>query len=199
MSPEMLRLISEQRGINKEFDRRKPVTVPSLFDNNAQRPPAADNGGRIIFVRQANGSLQGQYSDGAAWQLFLSGSSGLTSVTITDEVTVLIEDPSSSEDITIWNAGDAKTVTGVQGVLQGGTVASCTVDIKHANDRSAAGTSVLTAATAITSTTTGTVAALSGTPANLVIAADDWTWIETSAGGGTGTLAVTIKYSRTYP
>jgi len=72
MTPDMLRLINEQRGINKDLDRRKPITSPSVFNNDSARPPASKNPRRIIFVRQADGSFRGQYSDGANWQTFLA-------------------------------------------------------------------------------------------------------------------------------
>ncbi len=115
-----------------------------------------------------------------------------------EEVTVFVEDPTSTEDITIFNSGDPKEIVEVQGVLFGGSITTVTIDIVHANDRSVAGTSVLSAATAITSTTTGTVATLSATLANRVIARDDWVRLKTSLGGGVGTLAVTIKYRWIY-
>lgn len=83
MKPEMLRLISEQRLLNKEFDRRKPLTSPTQFFDSSNRPDATQNGGRVIFVKQANGALQGQYSDGAAWQTFLATSVSFATPTIT--------------------------------------------------------------------------------------------------------------------
>jgi len=83
MSPEMLRLISEQRGINKEFDRRKPISSPTVFNNDSTRPAARDNAGRIIFVRQADGSFQGQFSNGADWVAFLASATSFDTPAIT--------------------------------------------------------------------------------------------------------------------
>lgn len=83
MSGDMLRLISEQRGINKEFDRRKPLTSPTTFFNDSNRPDATTNGGRIIFVRQADGSFQGQFSDGTNWVSFLASATSFDTPAIT--------------------------------------------------------------------------------------------------------------------
>lgn len=83
MTPDMMRLIGEQRQINKEFDRRKPVTSPTVFVNDSVRPPARDNPGRIIFVRQANNSFMGQYSDGSVWQTFLATAVSYATPTVT--------------------------------------------------------------------------------------------------------------------
>lgn len=83
MSSEMLRLISEQRVINKELDRRKPLTSPTTFFNDSNRPDATTNGGRIIFVRQSDGSFQGQFSDGSVWVSFLASATSFDTPAIT--------------------------------------------------------------------------------------------------------------------
>lgn len=79
-SPRVMR--TEINTALRNLDRCKEVTQPSIFDNNASRPPAQDNGGRVIFVRQTGGTLQGQYSDGAAWQVFLVGTLSFATPTI---------------------------------------------------------------------------------------------------------------------
>jgi len=83
MSADMLRLISEQRQINKEFDRRKPLTSPTMFFSVSNRPDATQNGGRIIIVRNADGSLTVQYSDGLNWQSILATSISFATPAIT--------------------------------------------------------------------------------------------------------------------
>jgi len=119
MSPEMLRLISEQRGINKEFDRRKPVTSPTVFNNDASRPVARDNPGRIIFVRQADSSLQGQYSDGTTWQTFLATAISFATPSVAfgtnyaagSATTVIRSDATLKYPIALMSAANASTLT----------------------------------------------------------------------------------------
>ena len=81
IAPEMLRLISEQRLINKEFDRRKPVLTPTQFIDNSRRPDARKNKRRIIFVGGTTNEFQ--VSDGTTWNTLLSNSVGFATPTIT--------------------------------------------------------------------------------------------------------------------
>jgi len=119
MSPEMLRLISEQRGINKDFDRRKPITAPTVFNNNSMRPAARDNPGRVIFVRQASGALQGQYSDGSVWQTFLATSVSFATPAITygtsaaagSATTTIRSDATLKYPIALMSAANSSTLT----------------------------------------------------------------------------------------
>lgn len=105
----------------KELDRRKPLTSPSAFNNNAQRPEASKNPARIIFIRQANGSYKGQYSDGTAWQDFLaSGTSfaapafvlgtvnaiGVSTMAAPADSTIRVFDDGATPADIVWDTGE---------------------------------------------------------------------------------------------
>lgn len=77
------KLVQRTNVALRALDRRKPIATPSVFLDNQSRPAAEDSQGRIIFVRQANGTVQGQYSDGTAWQTFLATSVSFALPTIT--------------------------------------------------------------------------------------------------------------------
>lgn len=72
MAPETQKLIGELRVILTELDHRKPAITPSVFNHESFLPPARENAGRIVFVKQADGSLRIQYSDGNIWQTVLA-------------------------------------------------------------------------------------------------------------------------------
>jgi len=76
--------------------------------------------------------------------------------TAEESFSITIEDPTASEDIGLQRFNVPITITKIVGVLTG-DYTSVTINPKFSTDRSAAGTAVLSAATAITSTTTGTV------------------------------------------
>lgn len=103
---------------------------------------------------------------------------------------ITIEAPTATEDITFFYTPIAITVTEVR-VVQVGTTPSVTLVLKHATDRSAAGTDVTTSA-AFTSTTTGTAASLS----DATIPAASYVWVETTAMSGTVTsTAIHLRYT----
>ncbi len=106
---------------------------------------------------------------------------------------ITIESPTSSEDIGLFFTNEAITLTHIIGVCVGSSP-SVTTDIKYNSDRSAAGTSALSAATAVTSTTTGTILPVgSGN-----VPAGNWVWLETSAQSGTVTnMTITLTYRQT--
>ncbi len=106
---------------------------------------------------------------------------------------ILVEDPTASEDLTMWFTEEAVTVRQVEAVLRGTSTPSVTISVMHNTDRNAAGNNVLTSATAITSTTTGDSPAIGG---DVTIPADSFVWLETSAQSGTvDELNVTIKFT----
>ena len=103
---------------------------------------------------------------------------------------ITIESPTAAEDITFFYTPIAITVTEVR-IVQVGTTPSVTLILKHATDRSAAGTAVTTGA-AFTNTTTGATATLS----DATIPAASYVWIETTAQSGTVTsMAIHLKYT----
>ena len=108
------------------------------------------------------------------------------------KVSITIENPTSSEDVTIFYAKDAITVAQMSCVLLGSSTPSVTWTIRYAAYRSAAGTEVVTSGTTTTSVTTGdkvTAFNAENIPAN------SWVWMETTAQSGTVTeINITINY-----
>lgn len=103
---------------------------------------------------------------------------------------ITIEAPTASEDITFFYTPIAITVTEVR-IVHVGTSPSVTLVLKHATDRSAAGTDVTTSA-AFTNTTTGATATLS----DATIPAGSYVWIETTAQSGTvNSMAIHLRYT----
>ncbi len=105
---------------------------------------------------------------------------------------IAVEDPTSSEDISWFFTPIAITVTEVTAV-DVGTSPSVTISVMHNTNRSSAGNNVLTAATAITNTTTGQNPAIGG---DVTVPADSFVWLETSAQSGTvDILLVSLTYT----
>jgi len=105
-----------------------------------------------------------------------------------------IEDPTSSEDITMFFTDDAITVTQINAVLRGSSTPSVTFTVRHNSDRSAAGAEVVTSGTTVTSTTTGSEVTSFN---DATIPAGSWVWLETTAQSGTvDEMNVTIEYTR---
>lgn len=106
---------------------------------------------------------------------------------------IVIVNPGSAENIAFDFLKRAVTLRRVNYVAKG-TTPSVTFDIKRGTDRSAAGTSVLSAPLTVTNTTTGvesTAFASSG-----AVAAASWLWLTTSASSGPATeLAVVLEYT----
>ena len=107
---------------------------------------------------------------------------------------ITIEDPTSSEDITMFFTDDAITVTQLNAVLaNGSSTPSVTWTIRHSTDRSAAGNEVVTSGTTTTSTTTGSEVTSFN---DATIPAGSWVWLETTAQSGTvPELNVTVEYT----
>jgi hypothetical protein len=130
----------------------------------------------------------GVSSDGGLSTITDSGT--ISSIATTHTKTILIEQPTSSENISIFKTDVAITVKEVTTVSTG-TTPSTTYQIKHSSDRSASGNN-LTTSTSTTSKTTGDFATLSV----VNIPANTWVWIVTTAASGTDvSLTVDIKYT----
>ena len=102
----------------------------------------------------------------------------------------VVEDPTSSEDITIGFTNEAITITEMRAVLLGSSTPSVTWTIRHDTDRSATGAEVVTGGTATTDTTTGDDVTSFN---DATIPADSHIWLESTAKSGTvDEIAVTI-------
>jgi microcompartment protein CcmK/EutM len=104
---------------------------------------------------------------------------------------ITVEDPTTTEDITIWYTPIAVTVTAIEGVIVGAT--SVDVNIVHSTNRNLAGNDVCAADRTVSSTTTGDNLTLGG---DTTIPASSFVWLETSARSGTpDELHLTIQYT----
>lgn len=101
--------------------------------------------------------------------------------------------PTTSTDLTIGWTDVAVTISKIITVVRddGGGSPSCTVDIKHGTDRSAAGNALISTPSATTSESTGTVVT---TFDNNTVAADSWIWMEIDAESNCAEVSVTIFY-----
>jgi len=103
---------------------------------------------------------------------------------------VTVENPTASEDISLFYTDDAITITKMVFVITGST--SATTTIRHHTDRNNAGNEVVTSGTVANSTTTGNVVTSFN---DATVPADSFVWLETTALSGTPTsLNVTIFY-----
>tara|TARA_R110000744_G_scaffold55481_2_gene117268 strand:- start:1012 stop:2784 length:1773 start_codon:yes stop_codon:yes gene_type:complete len=108
----------------------------------------------------------------------------------TNSRTLTLQEPTTSDNITIFRTDADITVQGVISISTG-TSPSTTYVLKHSTDRSATG-NLLTTTDTTTSTTTGDIAPLSDS----TIPADSWVWLETSAASGSNVyLSIDIKYT----
>jgi hypothetical protein len=89
--------------------------------------------------------------------------------------------PTTSVDKTLFFTPVAITVTKLATVVRGSTP-SCTVDIRHSTDRSAAGNALIATPAATTSESTGSVVTSFD---DATIPADSWVWLEIDATSGT--------------
>ena len=105
---------------------------------------------------------------------------------------IIIESPTSTEDLSLFYADDAITVTKMTCVMVG-TSPSVTWTVRHHTDRSNAGNEVVTGGTTTTSTTTGSVVTAFN---DATIPADSFVWVESTAQSGTVTsMNLTIYYT----
>jgi len=103
---------------------------------------------------------------------------------------ITVEDPDSSEDISIAFTNRAITITEMRAVLVGSSTPSVTWTIRHGTDRSAAGAEVVTGGTTTTSTSSGSDVTSFN---DATIVADSHIWLETTAQSGTvNSISITI-------
>lgn len=109
---------------------------------------------------------------------------------------VTVENPSNSEDITLFFTDEALTITKVVAVLTGSDTPSLTWTLRFHSDRSNAGTEVVTGGTTIDSSGGGTSTGQSVTSFNsALISANNWVWFKTTAQSGTvNKIHLTIFY-----
>lgn len=159
----------------------------------------------VVFLTEQAAAESDVAGKGQIWvktvtpnQLWFTDDAGTDvrlAVTLNGSYSITIEDPTSSEDITIAFTNRAITVTEMRAVLIGtanGQTVTWTIR-HHATDRTNAGNEVVTSGTATTSLTSGSdVTAFN----DATIPADSFIWLETTAKGGTVTeLHITIVYT----
>lgn len=106
---------------------------------------------------------------------------------------ITVENPTSSEDISIFFTQRAITVSEIRSVLVGSDTPSVTWTIRHGTDRSAAGAEVVTGGTTTTSITSGSDVTSFN---DATIVADSFVWLEITAKSGTvGQISITIVYN----
>lgn len=106
---------------------------------------------------------------------------------------VTVENPTDSEDISLFFTNRAITLTEILVVLIGNTSPSVTWTIKSDTDRSAVGTEAIIGGVVTTSTTIGSdVISFDDSS----VPTDSYVWLETTAQGGTVTqLHLTVFYT----
>jgi hypothetical protein len=92
--PSLQSIVDQTNQAIRELDRRKPVSEPSVFTDNASRPAAEKYAGRVIYVSGTVGELQ--YSDGDAWRSILASSISFAMPSITYATTEAIGSGSST-------------------------------------------------------------------------------------------------------
>lgn len=109
-------------------------------------------------------------------------------------VSITMEDPEANDDIAVCFFFQAVTIREIEAVIVG---TSCTIDPYHNTDRSAGGgaTDVLSAATAITATTSYNIPGDGGTLNDVTIPADSWLIMEVTAETSCTEIAVTFRYT----
>ncbi|MDH3463218.1 MAG: hypothetical protein OEM32_06300, partial [Acidimicrobiia bacterium] len=181
--------------------------VASTDWTNANHSHAAGNSGGAIAISATTGTLaegrggtnQTTYATGDI--LYASASNTLSKLAVGTNEDVLrvqggipnwvsptrvksltLENPTATEDVTLWYTDVAVTILNTRTVLNNGTATpTVTWEIRYDADRSAVGT-VLQTAVATTSTTTGDS---DSTFTNPNIPAGRWVWLTTTAQGGT--------------
>ena len=104
---------------------------------------------------------------------------------------ITVEEPTDSEDITLWYTDRDIMIDAMIAVVRGSTP-SVTWTVRHGTDRSATGTEVLTSGTTTTSATTGSIVTAFTVPH---VPRTSFIWLETTAQSGTvDELHLTIHY-----
>jgi len=130
---------------------------------------------------------------GTAGQVLISnGSAAPSYVSRTNCATFVLENPTSSDKMPGPRLQGASTIRSVTCTLIGSGSPSITYNIKYGSDLSAAGTSVTTTPSAVTSVTTGTAATIN----NSAVTGGDILWLANTAQSGTvNWMSVTVEYT----
>jgi hypothetical protein len=193
--------VTAHSQITGTSDLHTEYVQESLFDANTILAATTDDTPAALTVGEQK--VVGRVTGGNIAALSLNAASGICQLdangrvdptqTAEDQFTLVAETPTATEDIGLPRFSVPVTITKVVGVLTG-DYTSVTINPKFSTDRSAAGTALLNAATAITSTTTGTVITSFG---DATIPADSFLWLETTAKTGTaGNLELHFYYTK---
>lgn len=107
--------------------------------------------------------------------------------------TLVLEDPSTSENFGMGTFDRDSTITKVDVVIVGASTPTCDFQLNYGIDRSASGTQVFASPQTISNTTTRTSLTLFS---NSSISAGDFLWLTTSGTSGTVTqIEVTVFYT----
>jgi hypothetical protein len=143
-----------------------------------------------------NGSDNVRVAVGSNTQILVADSAdaeGLKWAAREPSKSITVEDPTSSEDISVFFTNKAITISEIRAVLVGSASPSVTWTIRHGTDRSAAGAEVVTGGTTTTSISTGSDVTVFN---DATIVADSFVWLETTAQSGTvDELHITIVYT----
>ena len=173
-------VVASGTGTSHSFARADHVHAinHAITDNHLVTVDGSDNAWG--YAQFTTDGLRGRSASEAKDDLGLSFSKSIT-----------VEDPTDSEDLTIFYTNIAITVVAIEGVIRGAT--SVDVNIIHSTDRSAAGNDICTADETVSNTTTGVNFTLGG---DTTIPASSFIWLETSAlSGAPDELHVTIRYT----
>ena len=108
-----------------------------------------------------------------------------------------IENPTATEDITLFFTPVAMEVSEIRAVLKGPTTPSVTWTLRYGPDRDAVGTEIIVGGTTTTDINTGDDITVMD---NTSIPADSFVWMETTAQSGTVQgLHTTIRYTEVLP
>jgi len=119
----------------------------------------------------------------------------LTKAINTSSKGVSVPNPSANEDITLFNADHDFSIMMIKVVVIGDTSPSLTWTLRHAADRSAVGTEVITGGTTSTNTANGEL--INAVDMNsTAIVRNEWLWFETTAqAGNVEEIHITIYFA----
>jgi hypothetical protein len=141
--------------------------------------PASPKPDSVYFVKTVSGT-----------HLYVTDATGVPYAVIEDGLVItadwakslIIENPGSNENISIFYTDVSITINKMVGVLVGSGGPSVTWSVKHSPDRSSVGNEVVTGGTTTTNVTTGDVIT---TFNDATIPANSFVWFTTTAKSGT--------------
>lgn len=142
-----------------------------LTEGAAAATPAA---GKVTIYAKTDGNLYYK-NDGGTETPFVGSKDP-------ESKSIIIENPSNSEDLSFFFTDVAITVLKMRAILVGSATPSVTWTVRHGTDRSAAGAEVVTGGSTTTDTTTGSDITVFD---DATIVANSHIWIETTAQSGT--------------